>query len=173
MTKFKSLDAICEMAPHHRHFSGPDGSGPITLEQHYRSVAEIDLNPGVPDAVVASFDLARNAFLYCWFSYDLLMVSAPQALSTLEMALRLRLVPVGTKPPTLSAMIDMARSRGVLPALPDGAIDPLHALRMIRNDLMHGSNNQFDPNMTLVILERAAETINTLFRAEASHEAMP
>jgi len=160
---FKSRSEICTVAPQHQYFGSANGFGPITLDEHHASVEVLRLSDRAPSDVVIAFDLARNAFLYSWFSYDLLMVSAPQALSTLEMALRHRLLATRAKPVNLATMIDMARTAGYLPPLAKNTLDPLHVLRQIRNDLMHGSNNQFDPNMTLAILEKTAGTINTLY----------
>lgn len=42
---FKNLSDILTPAPQHKHFAGPDGDGPITLEHHHASIEAIRLKP--------------------------------------------------------------------------------------------------------------------------------
>ncbi len=160
----KPLNELLVAAPQHRYFASTSG-GQITFAEHYDDVAKLPLNPTVPADIVTSFDLARHAFIYAWFSYDLLMVSAPQALATMEMGFRMRLAGSTAAKKTLEKMIDEARLAGLLPLLAPGQSDPLHLLRKIRNDLMHGSTNQYDPNITLMVLGLVTDTLNHLFPA--------
>lgn len=67
----------------------------ITQEDRYESISALGLNDSVPETIRTQFDTARNVYLYAWFVYRFHVVAEHQALSTLELALRSRLISAG------------------------------------------------------------------------------
>lgn len=63
----------------------------LQLQDHYETIAEIELIGSPPEAVRMQFDKARNAFLYAWFDYELLNVAQGFAYAAVEFALRVKL----------------------------------------------------------------------------------
>jgi len=64
----------------------------ITQQDRHEFIAAYDLNPAVPEDIRVQFDTARNLYLYAWNVYRFHVVAEHQALSTLELALRTRLI---------------------------------------------------------------------------------
>ncbi len=64
------------------------GFGGTTIEELHQDVREFELPPAVPDSVRRCHDAARHAYIYSYFSYDLLTPGVSQLFSCLELALR-------------------------------------------------------------------------------------
>lgn len=68
---------------------------PITQEDRHEVIASLELKQAVPEDIRIQFDTARNIYLYAWFVYRMHVVAEHQALATLELALRTRLIAAG------------------------------------------------------------------------------
>lgn len=166
---FKSLDTVLQPDPR---FVGlcvvENGMArQITLADHHTCLAEIQLNGAVPVDVTAAFDRARNAIVYAFFIYDLLVVGEVQALGALELALKFRMNGHGgSARGTLRNLVDRARKAGVLPQAAPGNLplnDPIEALVALRNGLSHGSADIHSPGMAMGILEACSQWIDHVF----------
>ena len=91
---FKAIDSVLAPDPRYSdiHIIEEGHSRALTIDDHYGVIAGIRLQNEVPQSVRDAFDRARNALLYAWFSYDLLIVAESQALGTFELALKMRTV---------------------------------------------------------------------------------
>lgn len=74
-----------------------DGATFRKLSQHDRheAISALGLSEHVPEDIRVQFDTARNAYLYAWYVYRFHVVAEHQALATLELALRTRLISAG------------------------------------------------------------------------------
>ncbi|MAK81336.1 hypothetical protein [Phenylobacterium sp.] len=159
---FKRLETIWQADPYVAGTTGRDGTAPLTLEEQHDWVASIQLPAQVPAEVVRSFDTARNAFLYAWFSYDLSALAEGQAFRTVELALRLRLGARAHPKDTFAPLMEKAVADGFLKELAGGPPLAL-GLRMMRNDRAHPSSTVLSPALTLQTLELCAAVISQLY----------
>ncbi|MGA2493712.1 MAG: hypothetical protein ABSF67_12265 [Roseiarcus sp.] len=145
---------------------------PLTLSDHHASLAGLTLSPSVPKPVSDAFDRARNAFLYSYFSYELLVVAEVQAFGAFELALKHRLHGDGAaRKGTLKNLIDQARKKHLLPALPSaptpspfGTVpDVFEVILHMRNALSHGTEQVHPPGMALDALKACQQAINLLY----------
>jgi hypothetical protein len=60
----------------------------MTLADHHRAIANINVGDAVPDDVGAAFDRARNILIYAFFDYDLFVVGEVQAFGAFELVVR-------------------------------------------------------------------------------------
>jgi hypothetical protein len=160
---FKPVDQVRAPDPYVARTSGRDGTAAITLEEQHDWVASIELPPTVPEEVRRSFNTARNAFVYAWFSYDLGALAEAQAYNTVELALRRRLGPRAHPKDTFSPLLEKAVAEGLLKEPPQGPPLAL-GLRLRRNDRAHPSNTILNPALTVQTLEFCAGVIRDLFR---------
>ncbi len=65
---------------------------PISLADQHDAVARFKLNAAVPEEVAIHFETAKNLYLYAWFVFRFYPVAEQQALTSLEFALREKLV---------------------------------------------------------------------------------
>ena len=139
----------------------------MTLADHHRAIANINLSDAVPDDVGAAFDRARNTLIYAFFDYDLFVVGEVQAFGAFELALKHRVNGHGgASRGTLRNLVDRARKNGFLPALISGANalpDPIEALIALRNGLSHGTSDIHSPGMALEVVEACAFWIAHLY----------
>lgn len=149
------------------HDVNASGVSPIKISDHYRHVVGISINPVAPLDIRASFDRARNVFLYAWFCYELLVVSELQAFGALELALKHKLLGPSQKSSSLGRLLRMARQKGLLPPSA-GGIDHFDALLMMRNSLAHGTLEVHTPEMSITVLLGCAEVINELYATPKS-----
>ena len=100
---------VFEPDPRMQHQSLPDRS---------QLIESFNLVASVPQSVQIHFETAKNLYLYAWFVYRFHMVAEQYAFSTLELALRERLLEIGLvssdRLPGLSAMLKLARSKGLI-----------------------------------------------------------
>lgn len=165
----KSIDTLLSSDPRFASLCGVRSGvlRPMTLTDHYGSIAEIDLTGAVPDEVRAAFDRARHLMIYAYFAYDLLAVAELQAFGAVEFALKHRLkTSRGAARGTLRNVVDQARKDGVLPPKatgPIGFVDRAEALIHLRNALAHGTSDVHTPGMALGVLSGCAALIDHVY----------
>lgn len=177
----KPVDSLLEPDPRYdvmRLYDPTTGdTTPMAIGDMHRLVAPIELGEQVPAEVSQQFDLARVAFVYSWFTYDLATLAEQQGYATLEMALRRRAEAEAVLPkrPGLAALLKLAAKHGWLrpeefempaPGSPD-RLSLLELLPQLRNELAHGSTN-LNPYGSLDMLRVCALIINKLFEAKSS-----
>src|SRR4051794_33549043 len=72
------------------YYSGEAGLIGSTIEQLHQDMRRLGLPASVPPSVRRYHDGLRNAYVYSYYSYDLLTLAASQTFPCLELALRLR-----------------------------------------------------------------------------------
>ncbi|WP_027054702.1 hypothetical protein [Mesorhizobium erdmanii] len=171
---FKTADQILNADPRFGNLVVADAAGvrQLTLADHHATIENISLKSQVPAAVMAAFDRARNILLYAWFDYDLLVVGESQAFGAFEFALKHQLNAVG-RPDRggLGQLIDQARKHGILPTattVAAGQMDPIDALRHMRNSLAHGTSDIHTPAMALDVAIFCASAIDFVFAAKTT-----
>lgn len=141
--------------------AGPFGG--VTLEALHQDVSRFELPLSAPEGVRRNYDAIRHAYIFSYFSYDLVTLATNQLLPCLELALRERMQPQsGAGPrgkargPNLQKLLSRAAKHGLL----SRRHDSLHELR---NMLQHGNDAIFDPNMFLNLFETVTELITELY----------
>ena len=163
---FKSVDQVLKPDPLVASTCGRDGRSPLTVEEHHHAVAQITLSDRVPEAARDTFDRARNAFLYAWFSYDLGALAEAQAIFSIELALRERLGCRAHPKDTISNLLEKAVKDNLVIDNPPGMLSRASTFRAMRNEWAHGSTHIHSPAMTLSLLESCASLINEAFGSE-------
>ena len=148
------------------YYTGAAGFIGSSLESLHGDMDALELPDYVPDEVRRPHDAIRHAYIYSYFSYDLLSLAASQTFPVLELALRLRLGQqfagrVYTKngrpnPPKLSELLEAAHKQGLI----TGAFKLIAPLR---NMFAHGSDTVLNPPMLLEPFKLATEMIADLF----------
>lgn len=143
-------------------FMAPDPDGGFrssTFEDHYALVALAALPPGAGELVARLYARAQNCFLYAWFDYEMMLLAQGQAFAALEVALKERLARLPERE-GLRAFLKAAVSEELISppsGNPRGAPDDwpsLHDMLVnLRNDIMHGSSQVHDPNMTYIVFD--------------------
>ena len=141
----------------------------MELRDHHATIAGVVLAGAPPLEVCHAFDLARNALLYAYFTYDLLVLGELQAFGVFELSLKHRLNGHGCPSRgTLRNLVDRARKVGIFapkPSTDQQFSDPIGALIVLRNNLSHGTSEIHSPAMALTILEACATAIGTVYPA--------
>ncbi len=153
---------------------------PMQIDDMHQLVSPIVLNDHVPAEISQQFDLARVAFIYSWFAYELATLAEQQAYSVLEMALRKRAEAEAALPKRrgLAALLKLATERGWLrhedfEVRSPGSTDKMSVLEFLphfRNELAHGSTNLF-PQGSLQMLQTCALVIDKLYAVPSSKVA--
>ena len=95
----------------------------IGLADQYDAVASFQLEASVPEDVAIHFETVKNLYLYAWFVFRFYPVAEQQALTSLEFALKKRLVGFIEEykrkhpkagPPGLSRLLLHARAEGLI-----------------------------------------------------------
>ncbi|MBX3477383.1 MAG: hypothetical protein KF910_07230 [Brevundimonas sp.] len=140
------------------------GLRPITFEDHYEMVARLGLQTAVPEVIERLYGRALHALLYGWFDYELMVVACGQALATVEFSLKTRLGAPAAKMSGLKPRLDYAVKLGLLSAPPPSAWGDDHVLlASIRNEIAHGSDHVYAPDMAKVIFDRCRALIAELY----------
>ena len=87
------------------------------IDDLHDDMAAFEFPPHVPEDVVRSFNIAKSAYIYSWFDYELITVAEEHAYTVLEMAIRRRAKIENTGMSEKTGMrgaIDHARARGWL-----------------------------------------------------------
>lgn len=146
----------------------------LQVDDLRNDVSCIELSPSVPAEVRYQFDVARNAYLYSWFVYDLVMLAEEHCYIVLEMALKHRAKSEGlTTDSTLKPYLQRAIKRGWLrkedlkiPGSPTARpMSFLDELPRLRDRLLHGKLH-LAPEFTLIIMRKCAELLNKLYPVE-------
>jgi hypothetical protein len=147
------------------YYSGDTGFVGSTLEQLHQDMSELELPECVPESVRRYHDGLRSAYIYSYFSYDLLTLAASQTFPCLELALRLR---VGGKfegrvdrkgkprPAMLPELLEAAQTQGLM-SVDISWINPL------RKMFAHGSETVLNAPMFLIPFEAVTSMIAQLF----------
>lgn len=148
------------------YFSGAAGFIGSSLEQLHADMRKLELPDAVPDPVRRCHDAIRHAYIYSFFSYDLLTMAASQTFPCLELALRLK---IGAQfigrvdrkgrprpPPTLELLLRSAKEQGII------ATD-FEGLSHLRNMFAHGTDTVLNPPLFLAPFHLVTATIRELF----------
>lgn len=149
------------------YYSGEAGIIGSTLEMLHEDMRKLELPASVPEGVKRCHDGIRNAYIYSYFSYDLLTLAASQTFPCLELALRLR---VGSQlegrvdrkgkpmpPAMLRELLDAALKQGLI----SGDISWINPLRKM---FAHGSETVLNAPMFLDPFEAVTTMIAQLFQ---------
>jgi hypothetical protein len=149
------------------YYAGDAGFVGSTLEQLHEDMRKIELPIYVPDSVRRFHDAIRNAYVYSYFSYDLLTLAAGATFPCLEFALRFkfgkqfegRVDRKGKpRPPVmLPELLEAAKSEGLI-STDIGWINPM------RKMFAHGSDTVLNPAMFLVPFHSVTSIIAGLFK---------
>jgi hypothetical protein len=152
------------------YYSGAAGSVGSTLEQLHHDMSKVELPAYVPESVRICHDGVRNAYIYSYFSYDLLTLAASQTFPCLELALRLR---IGKQfegrvdrrgkprpPAMLGELLEAAKAQGLI----SGEINWINPIRKM---FAHGSDTVLNPPMFLAPFEGVTSMIAELFNPKA------
>jgi len=148
---------------------------PVHISDLDSLVRHIELGPAVPEKVRLQFDVARSAFVYSWFAYDLVTLAERHSYAVVELALRLRAerdapVPAPDKR-TLKPLLDVAIQRHWLrredfevpsPAGSGRTISILDMMKGLRNNLAHGNMHLF-PDGSFETIRLCSAIISKLF----------
>jgi hypothetical protein len=131
-------------------------------------MSRLELPGYVPDGVRRCHDGMRNAYIYSYFSYDLLTLAASQTFPCLELALRLRIGKqfegrVDRKgkprpPAMLGELLEAAKAQGLI----SGDIISINPLRKM---FAHGSDTVLNAPMFLGPFETVTSMITELFNS--------
>jgi hypothetical protein len=148
------------------YFSGAAGCVGSTIDQLHQDMSKLQLPNVVPASVRTSHDAIRHAYIYSYYSYDLLTLAAAQTFPCLELALRLR---VGKKfegrvdrngrprPAMLPQLLEEAQARGLV----GGDVSWINPMRKM---FAHGSDTILNPPMFLAPFGAVTALIAELFR---------
>lgn len=137
-----------------------EGLRPITFEDHYAMVADLQLPAGVPEVVDRLYDRALHALLYGWFDYELMVVAAGQALASLEFGLKARLGASAVGMNGLGRRLAHAVETEILAPPRPGRWGNDHALLVkIRNEIAHGSDHVYPPEMAAILFDHCRALI--------------
>ena len=64
---------------------------PLVIEDLYDDIAHLGLPASVPKDIAHQFDLARNAYLYSWFEYEMATLAEAHSYTVVEMAIKRRI----------------------------------------------------------------------------------
>jgi hypothetical protein len=160
---FKDVQNLRSPDPY---YSGEAGFVGCTLEQLHQDMSRLELPGYVPDSVRRCHDGVRNAYIYSYYSYDLLTLAAAQTFPCLELALRLR---IGdqfegrvdrkgkARPPAmLPELLETAKAQGLI----SGEISWINPLRKM---FAHGSDAVLNAPIFLSPFEAVTSMIVEIF----------
>lgn len=129
-------------------------------------MSKLELPSIVPENVRRCHDAVRHAYIYSYFSYDLLTLAAGQTFPCLELALRERLGNqlegrTGRKgkprrPPMLDELLKTAKEQGLISS-------DIEWMNHLRKMIAHGSDAAVNPPLFLTPFEEVTLVIRQLF----------
>jgi len=143
----------------------------VTIDDMYDDMAVFEFSPSAPEEIVRQFNLARSAYIYSWFDYEMVTLAEEHVYTVIEMALRRRAKDENSglsEKATMKPALDHARARGWLKDDDFGYLNTgqqvpmLDMLVFMRNDLMHGKTHLY-PNGSLTVMEMCFDIIVKLF----------
>jgi hypothetical protein len=156
-------------------YSGEAGFVSSTLEQLHEDMSKVELPECVPKSVRRFHDGVRNAYIYSYFSYDLLTLAASETFPCLELALRLQIGKqfegrVDRKgrprpPAMLAELLEAAKAQGLI------TVD-ISWINPMRKMFMHGSDTVLNPPMFLVPFEAVTSIIAELFHPKETERSL-
>jgi hypothetical protein len=150
------------------YFSGTAGFIGSTLEELHSDMCAFELSVALPESVRRSHDAIRHAYIYAYFSYDLLTVAASQTFPCLELTLRER---IGyqfanrvdkkgrPRPAMLDELLKSAKEQNLISS-------EIEYLSKMRNMFAHGSDTVLNPPMFLTTFEIVTDIIRELYPSE-------
>ena len=147
------------------YYAGTAGFMGSSMEALYRDMSRLELPASVPEGVRQCHDAVRHAYIYSYFSYDLLTLAAAQTLPCLELALRERIGhqwegKTNRKGDPIRPMLHTLLEEGARQGFIRYSTDGLH---LLRNDFVHGSDAVLNPPMFLTVFELVTRIIAELF----------
>ena len=146
-------------------YDGTAGFIGSTLEGLHHDMSKLELPAVVSDRVRRCHDAIRHAYIYSYFSYDLLTLAASQTFACLELALRER---IGGQfagrtnkrgkpnPPMLDELLKLAKEQKLISS-------DIEYLSTLRNTYAHGSDAVLNPPLFMIQLEVVTQIIRELF----------
>jgi hypothetical protein len=148
------------------YYSGSAGFVGSSMEALHGDMNSLALPEYVPEAVRRYHDGIRNAYVYSYFSHDLLTLAASQTFPCLELALRLRIGHqfegrlTGKGKPRLPVMLvellEAAKTQGLIAG-------DVKLLAQLRNMFAHGSDTVLNAPMFLEPFKIVTALIADLF----------
>jgi hypothetical protein len=147
------------------YYSGEAGFIGSTIEQLHHDMSGLELPPCVPESVRRYHDGLRNAYVYSYYSYDLLTLAASQTFPCLELALRLRVGPPfegrvdrngRPRPAMLGELLEVAKGQKLV-------IGDVSWINPLRNMFAHGSDAVLNAPMFLSPFAAVTGMIARLF----------
>jgi len=132
-----------------------------SLEELYLDMAGCE----IPETAPQAHDAVRHAYIYAYFSYDLLTMATAQTFPCLELALRERIGAQFTgrvdkrgrpRPAMLDELLKTAKAQGLIQS-------EIDYLSHMRNTFMHGSDIVLNPPMFLTTFQIVTTIIRELF----------
>jgi hypothetical protein len=142
--------------------------GTITIETLRRDVSKYELPSCVPESIQRSFDAARHAYIYSYFSYDLLTPGVSQLFACLELALKKRLGlsrDSSAKPRALFKLLNDAKTQGLITS-------DVSVVHQIRNVFQHGTECIIDPSFFLDTLQQVTQLLWELYDPNVNGRAV-
>jgi hypothetical protein len=147
------------------YYSGKSGFIGCSIESLHNDMCKLELLDNVPKNVRKCHDAVRHAYIYSYFSYDLLTLAASQTFPCLELALRER---IGDQfsartnkrgkpnPPMLDELLKTAKAQHLI-------LSDIENISVLRNTFAHGSDIILNPPMFLPLLLIVTQIIKELF----------
>jgi hypothetical protein len=157
---------VCTLLAPDPYYSGSAGFVGSALEALHADMNSLELPDYVPESVGRAHDAIRSAYVYSYFSHDLLTLAASQTFPCLELALRLRLGHQFTgrltrkgkpmPPPMLSELLKAAKEQNLVAA-------DISMISAIRNMFAHGSDTVLNAPMFLIPFKMVTAMIVDIF----------
>jgi len=150
------------------YFAGNAGIVGSTLQNLHSDMAKFDLPDTVPEPVRRMHDSVRHAYIYSYFSYDLITLAAAQAFPCLELALKERLTalaipftnPTTGRPLMLSKLLASAKAHKLISTNIEYVVP-------MRNMFAHGSDAVLNVPLFLAALDLVTGLIRELHSPRA------
>lgn len=162
------LKSVPDLTKPDPYFSGDAGFIGCTLQDLHMDMRAFELPNSLPDSVRRSHDAIRHAYIYAYFSYDLLTLAASQTFPCLELALRERIGHqfsgrVNSKgrprPAMLDELLKSAKEQNLISA-------EIEYLSKMRNMFAHGSDTILNPPLFLTTFEIVTDIIRELYLSQ-------
>jgi len=152
-------------------YDGTAGFVGSTLEKLHHDMSKLELPAIVPEGVRRCHDAVRHAYIYSYFSYDLLTLAASQTFPCLELALR---ECIGKQfegrtdrkgklrpPPMLDELLKTAKAQGLISS-------NVEWMNHSRKMFAHGSDAVLNPPLFLTQFEVVTCVIRELYESKHS-----
>lgn len=162
---FPVLKRLSDLKLPDPYFSGEAGFVGCTLQDLHGDMCAFELSASIPESVRRSHNAIRHAYIYAYFSYDLLTMAAGQTFPCLELALRER---IGhqfagrvdkkgrPRPAMLDELLKSAKQQNLISS-------EIEYLSKLRNMFAHGSDAVLNPPMFLTTFEIVTDIIRELY----------